>query len=52
MFPRYIYLSSKQFFNLPVVVAGGKRVRDNFEAVTSPPPPREKLCVVVATMQT
>jgi len=52
MIPHYIYLSSKQFFNLPAVVAGGKRVRDSFEAVASPPPPREKLCAVVAIMQT
>jgi len=52
MIPHYIYSSSKQLFNLPAVVAGGKRVRDNFEAVASPPPPREKLCAVVAIMQT
>lgn len=51
MLPGSIYRSSKQFSNLPAVVAGGnERLRDNFEADESPP--REKAGVVVATTDT
>jgi hypothetical protein len=51
MLPGGIYTSSKQFSNLPVVVAGGSdRLRDNFEADESPP--REKPGVMVATIDT
>jgi hypothetical protein len=51
MLPGGIYTSSKQFSNLPVVVAGGcDMLKDNFEADESPA--REKAGAVVATIDT